>query len=393
MQATPMKAREVQQAAMEALRRGDARRARELFSNIIARGGADSAVWLGLAFACKNLGDNDGKLAAIDKVLAAEPRNLRALVLKGDHFAQAGDGRTASTFYGAALRAAPPLNQLPTDLAKDIQRAQAARERYAKEYEEHLRSRLAAQGFSEATSSRRFAHSMDLLLGKKQLYVQQPLFYYFPELPQIQFYDRNSFPWLDSLESATADIRNELLHVMEDKNAFAPYVEEVADRPPMDMHGMQNNPSWSAFYLWKDGAVIPDNAGRCPETMAALKDVPLARIRNRTPSVLFSLLHPGAHIPPHHGYINVRLVCHLPLIVPDNCVFRVGNDIHNWQEAKAWVFDDTVEHEAWNKSDKTRVILLFDIWRPELTEEERGLVAAMFEAIDGYGKTRSEWNI
>lgn len=393
MQAPPTDTRSLQQAGMDALRKGDARRAHELFSGIVASGRADSSVWLGLAFACRSLGDSQGKLDAIDKVLALEPRNLRALILKGDHLAEAGDGRAASAFYGAALRAAPAPNQLPPDLAQDIQRAQAMRERYAKEYEAHLREKLAAQGFSETQSSRRFAYSMDLLLGKKQLYLQQPLFYYFPGLPQIQFYERSSFPWLDALEAATGDIRTELIEVMKHDGAFSPYVEGKADRPPMDMHGMQNNPDWSAFYLWKDGEIVPENAGRCPKTVAAMKNIPLTQIKNRTPSVLFSLLRPGAHIPAHHGFINVRLICHLPLIVPGNCSFRVGNDVRNWQEGKAWVFDDTMEHEAWNRSDKTRVILLFDIWRPELSDEERKLVAAMFEAIDSYGKSRTEWNI
>jgi aspartyl/asparaginyl beta-hydroxylase (cupin superfamily) len=100
---------------------------------------------------------------------------------------------------------------------------------------------------------------------------------------------------------------------------------------------------------------------------------------------MFSLLRPGAHIPPHTGEVNTRLICHLPLIVPAGCTLRVGNDTRPLVEGKAWVFDDTMEHEASNPSDQSRVILLFEIWRPELDEEERRLVAAMFEAIDAYG--------
>jgi aspartyl/asparaginyl beta-hydroxylase (cupin superfamily) len=116
-------------------------------------------------------------------------------------------------------------------------------------------------------------------------------------------------------------------------------------------------------------------------------------IKGRTPSVLFSLLRPGAAIPPHHGFVNTRLICHLPLIVPDGCAFRVGNDTRPWREGQAWAFDDTIEHEAWNRSDQTRVILLFDIWRPELTGEERAQVAAMFEAIDDYGAGGEAWSV
>jgi aspartyl/asparaginyl beta-hydroxylase (cupin superfamily) len=154
---------------------------------------------------------------------------------------------------------------------------------------------------------------------------------------------------------------------------------------------MVNNPDWSAFYLIKNGHVVEENAARCPRTMAAVSKAPLAETKDRTPSVLFSLLRPGAHIPPHHGFVNMRLICHLGLIVPEKCTFRVGNDVRDWQEGKAWVFDDTIEHEAWNASNQTRVILLFDVWRPELTEGERHQVAGMFEAIDAYSGKQGEW--
>jgi aspartyl/asparaginyl beta-hydroxylase (cupin superfamily) len=156
---------------------------------------------------------------------------------------------------------------------------------------------------------------------------------------------------------------------------------------------MLDNPDWTAFYLWKDGEPLTANAERCPRTMAALEAVPLARLPNRSPSVLFSQLRPGARIPPHNGFVNTRLICHLPLIVPPGCGFRVGNESREWVEGKAWVFDDTIEHEAWNGSGETRVILLFEIWRPELTLRERELVCAMFEAIDAHTGQKPQWEI
>ena len=156
---------------------------------------------------------------------------------------------------------------------------------------------------------------------------------------------------------------------------------------------MVGNPAWSAFYLWKYGERVAANAARCPRTMQAIERVPLVHMRGRSPSVLFSLLRPGAHIPPHTGLINTRLICHLPLIVPPGCEFRVGNEIRAWQEGRAWAFDDTMEHEAWNRSNETRVILLFEVWRPELTEEERERVRAVFDAIDEYGGEQPRWEI
>ena len=148
---------------------------------------------------------------------------------------------------------------------------------------------------------------------------------------------------------------------------------------------MLDNPEWSAFYLWKNGEPVAENVARCPKTMAALATVPFPQVPHRSPSILFSMMRPGAHIPPHNGFVNTRLICHLPVIVPGGCYFRVGNEEREWVEGKACVFDDTIEHEAWNRSDRTRVVLLFETWRPELTEEERTLVRAMFEAIDSQG--------
>jgi aspartyl/asparaginyl beta-hydroxylase (cupin superfamily) len=82
--------------------------------------------------------------------------------------------------------------------------------------------------------------------------------------------------------------------------------------------------------------------------------------------------------------LNARLICHVPLIVPEGCGFRVGNETRRWEVGKALIFDDTIEHEAWNDSKEDRLLLIFDIWRPELSEVERKAVTAMFEAVDAY---------
>jgi aspartate beta-hydroxylase len=180
-------------------------------------------------------------------------------------------------------------------------------------------------------------------------------------------------------------IRGELLALIDAGADFPPYVEAEQDRPRQDFHGMLGDLSWGALYLWKDGALVEENAARCPRTVDALAGAPMSRIGTRTPSVLFSLLRPGAHIPPHHGMLNSRLICHLPLVVPPGCWLRVGNETRIWEEGKLLIFDDSIEHEAKTGSDRLRVILLFDIWRPELSDAERSGVSAIFEAIDGFG--------
>ena len=107
-------------------------------------------------------------------------------------------------------------------------------------------------------------------------------------------------------------------------------------------------------------------------------------IDERSPVALWSLLKPGTHIQPHHGMLNTRLICHIPLIVPKDCAIRVGNETRAWREGEALIFDDSFEHEAWNKSGDTRVILLFERWRPEISLEERAALTKIFETINDY---------
>lgn len=378
------------QTAFDALRRGNAARARELFMQAVAAGEDSAAVQVGLAYACRALNDTAASAAAVDRALALEPRNLAALILKGDQLAAVGDVRGASSFYRAAIAGAPPAGELGPDLRSELARAQRMCDAYAAQFEQALRASLAAKGLADGDG--RFARSLDILFGRRQVYVQQPRNYLFPELAPVQFFDRALFPWMDELERATPDIRAELVEVMREDAAFKPYVEADPRRPRPEA-SMVGNRDWSAFYLWKYGERLAENAARCPRTMEAMAKVPLVHMRNRSPSVLFSLLRPGAHIPPHTGMVNTRLICHLPLIVPGECIFRVGNETRRWQEGRAWAFDDTIEHEAWNRTRETRVILLFEVWRPELSAREREQVCAMFEAIDEASGEKPRWEI
>jgi aspartate beta-hydroxylase len=113
--------------------------------------------------------------------------------------------------------------------------------------------------------------------------------------------------------------------------------------------------------------------------------LPLSRIREHGPEVLFSVFTAGTHLLPHRGVTNARLVAHLPLIVPRDCALRVAGEDHVWREGEVVVFDDTYEHEAWNRSDAIRVVLIFDIWNPLLTDVER---AALTELIPSFGDFR-----
>jgi aspartate beta-hydroxylase len=375
--------RSLEAEGFAALKRGDARAARDLLTRVAQGGSADAALWFAVAAAHRQLSSSAEESYALDQALKADPNCFPALIGKGDLFARLGDERAASVHYAAATRLANSLPSLPPEWRAEVSRIAAAHQRMSSNFETHLTSVLAARGLGEA-GTERVGRALDLLLGKRQIFLQQPTSFYFPELPQIEFYDRRDFPWVKALEILTPRIRAEAQAVLGGAG-WVPYIESETRRP--NANPLLQDPRWSAFYLIKDGTEVALNAQRCPATMAALRDLPLCRTA-RTPSVLFSLLRPGTRIRPHHGFMNTRLICHLPLIIPEECALRVGNETRAWREGEVVVFDDSVEHEAWNLSKELRAVMIFDVWRPELSDKERTLVGAMLEAADQFDRPR-----
>lgn len=371
------------QRGVEALQRGDAATARAAFDQIEAAGRGSHQLRLFLAQACTMLGDGPAAHRALDRVLADEPTNLYAILMRGDLLAAAGDDRAAMAWYQAALTHAPRLGTLPPDLMAALRKAEATVARTSATFESHMQQALAEADVA-APPTRRFAEALDLLAGRVEIQLQRPTTFYYPQLPQRPFFEREEFPWIAGLEAATTAIRSELEVVLADEAALTPYVAGDPDRP-VKRHALLGDPRWSAFHLYRNGA--PTDAARalCPATLAALGAAPLPAIEGRAPMALFSVLRPGTHIPPHNGMLNTRLLCHLPLIVPRGCRLRVGNETRTVEAGRAIIFDDTIEHEAWNDSADTRIVLIFEIWRPELDAAERKALTALFGAIGAYG--------
>lgn len=371
----------IARGGVEALTRGDAVSARRAFEQVTAAGRASHQLWLFLAQACEMSGDGPAMEAALAPVLEKEPRNLYALLMKGEYQERLGDDRAAASWYGMALSSASQYQNLPPDLVQRLKRAEASAAAASARFSDHLTRQL--ESIDRAATGARFSEAIDILQGRAQPQLQQPTSFYYPRLPQVPFYDPAGFDWVPALEARTAEIRAEAEAVLAADKGLAPYVQRNADRPTRE-HALLDDPNWSAFYLWKDGALVPEAEAACPATVEALSGLPLPRIKGRSPSILFSVLKAKTHIPPHWGMLNTRLICHLPLIVPPDCRLRVGNETRSVEQGKMMIFDDSIEHEAWNDSERTRVILLFEIWRPELDEAERQALTTMFEAVGLY---------
>jgi len=330
-----------------------------------------------LAFDAARAGKLEEAETILRGLLTTDPRDLGVLLLLGDVVFTAGSRTEAGRFYSSALavaRQAQPSALQPFTQA--LVRAEERLDGFAAAYAEFIDTVVPADG-----RSARFSESVNILTGRTPIYLQQPLKYYFPGLPQQAFYPREAFPWAPELEAQTPAIRDELFRVMQVEGQFAPYLESPGDGQLQYTNHLVGSSDWSAFYLWKDGQRVDHNCDLCPVTAAAIAKLPLDFLERQAPSVLFSMLKPEAHIPPHHGMINTRLICHLPLLVPGPAWLRVGAKRHDWREGELVVFDDSIEHEAKNEASETRVVLLFDIWRPELTAEERDQVTRLLGSI------------
>lgn len=378
----PSDLEQLARSGVAALDRGDAAAARQAFEAVVAAGRATPQLWLLLAQARAGLGDAAAAHGALDQVLAVDRGNLWALTMKGDLLQSAGDDRAAGAWYQAALDQAARLGAQPPEMAARLERARDAIGAAGRRYEAHLRATLAAAGVDGAGLPH-FDEAIAIMAGAKPVQLQRPTSFYYPALPNIAFYDTGGIDWIARLEAAAPAMRAEAEAVLADPDGVSPYVERQADRPAK-AHPLLDDRRWSAFHLWREGRPVEAALAHCPATMAALAAAPVPRIAGRSPMALFSILRPGTHIPPHHGMLNTRLICHIPLIVPDGCRLRVGNHIRPVEAGKALLFDDSMEHEAWNDGASTRVILLFEVWRPELSEAERRALTAMFEAIGTY---------
>ncbi|HET6525950.1 aspartyl/asparaginyl beta-hydroxylase domain-containing protein [Sphingopyxis sp.] len=342
--------------------------------------------WLDQARDAHHRGDVAAETAALEAAIRADRGNLPALLAMAELKRRLADDRAAGSYYRLALGTAAQARSVPPSLHPGLQRAEQFLADTDRAFADHLLGQLRHAGVDAGTATPRVAEALRMLAGEQPLYLQQPNMFYFPGLAQRPFFERSDFDWAEAVEAATDAIRAELLAMVGGaSDPFGPYVTAAPGRPPPN-NPLLDKPDWGAAWLWKDGAVADGMAALCPATLAALELAPQPVIPGRAPLALFSRLTPGTHIQPHHGMLNTRLICHLPLIVPDGCGLRVGAETRSWREGELLIFDDSFEHEAWNRGTSDRTILLFEIWRPDIDADEREQLTRIFAAIDTYGE-------
>ena len=335
-------------------------------------------------------------VVSLGRGLRKAPNAFVARLQLGIALEQLGEHDSALRTYFRALNSAQQQGRWLSDattapvLRGPVQYAtnyvQQGRSRLFRAAVDPLRERYGAEALA------RVEESLAIYLGLREAEIpdprQRPTFFYFKGIPSQTYYPRNRFAWVDEVEEATHAVRGELDALLRQNLELEAFLGS-RDRAATAnlLQGFRGRePVWDAYFFYRHGKRHDENCARCPATAGLLDTLPLVKVRDHAPETLFSVLKPGTHILPHRGVTNTRLVTHLPLIIPADCALRVGGETHVWQAGRCVTFDDTFEHEAWNRSDETRVVLILDSWNPDLSEVERVAVTDLVETIGDFNE-------
>ena len=344
-------------------------------------------LWRNQATACRALGDDVGERAALDAALDRERTDFATWLRKAQLHQRRGEDADAMAAWSATLQLAEAFPQFPPEIAAMLEAGRAAMQGWQGRVETAVEAGLAPLlAGLDAPSRRRGQAFVDTALRGRRTYRNECSGLYYPFLPADEFFDENHFAWIPSARAAAVDVRAEFLALQQaDALPLRPYVQMDKGAPQSKWSTLDGSGAWSAAFLWEYGVANDALLERCPKTAALLEAIDRPRIPGRAPTVFFSILRAGAVIPPHTGVSNTRSIAHLPLVVPDGCRFRVGGETRAWVEGEPFVFDDTIEHEAINPTDRDRAVLIFDVWNPHLGASEREVIARYYASADAAG--------
>lgn len=364
---------------------GDLREAEKLLRQAAEAATPEPVLFLKLAGVQRAIGEPEAALRTVERALAIAPRDFTALLLRASLLERTGRGGAAAAWSHALAQR--PEGDLPPHLAGVVAQAERRVEEWTAARDKQMTAATAgAESRARDDERARIQRFRSNRLRRTRHYHSEPTDFHYPGLRELEFHPRHLFPWIEEVEEQTEALTAELRAVMSAERAeLVPYVQ-YDDHLPMDQwRPLNRSLDWTAIHLIQYGTAVEANTRHCPKTMELLARLPQPRIHGNAPNAMFSLLAPNTKIPPHVGVSNTRLVCHLPLIVPEGCWFRVGDQTRPWKVGEAFVFDDSIEHEAMNPTDELRVVFIFDVWHPDLSEVEREAVAALISTESGAG--------
>ena len=354
-------------------------KAADLFRKAADLDPGQPALWINLAGAARGIPDEETEREALGRVLDIDRGHLTALLRKAELEERVGRLAEAIEAWNGVVQLASQIVDRPPPVQDALDRGQAFIAAQTRALADRIDVAFGADRNADP-DLRRLNACVDHVLGRRAIFRNECHGVHFPFLPADEYFDKRHFPWLADIEAQTDAIRSEALALLESPgDDLRPYVRMDKGMPDNKWSALDNSLDWGACFLWEYGAPNQPVLDRCPVTAKALSALPQSHIPGNAPSAFFSILKPGAHIPPHTGVTNIRAIVHLPLVVPKGCWFRVGGETREWVEGEAFAFDDTIEHEALNPTGKRRIILIFDVWNPHLTELEQENLVRFFE--------------
>lgn len=205
-----------------------------------------------------------------------------------------------------------------------------------------------------------------------------------PDLRAMHTWPREALPWMKEVEKHHGKILEELLSVRAEssqgqRSGFQPYRDPEkgfkSDIKAVDGVGIEgvDTGAWNVLYLYLNHKRFEENCVRFPETLKAIEEA----FPRQYSHAFFSALTPGSHIMKHHGPSNRMLRCWLPICGLEGFKLRVGDTIVEPKAGEAFAWDHSFEHEAWHEGPETRVVLIVDIWHPDLSDAEVGFLRTM----------------
>ena len=394
LQIAPYHIRALNFLSVRAMERGELEASQQYLERALRAAPERPILHENMALVHRARGELTQALASLDRAIAFKPGFRTALLHKGSILDQLGKPDEAIVAYYQGCHQFIDYRQpidagaIAPSLHNLVSQATAAMRRCQVDLIEEALAPL-RQRHGDAALGRVQAAAEDYVgvrPAKREHALQRPSFVHMPGITPRAFFERTEISWLPRLEAATPGILSELQAVLAVGEGLAPYVQIDAGQDPQQWRDLNGSAQWSSFHFIKAAQWNDANCARCPYTAEVLKSLPLPQIDGHSPEALFSILRPGTHIPPHFGLGNYKLAVHLPLIVPPDCAIRVGNETRGWTPGEGLAFDDSFQHEAWNKSDSVRAVLIIDTWNPLLSPAETEGMSALIGAIKAFNE-------
>lgn len=348
-------------------------------------------IFIGWSQAAENAGDLEGAIKACKKGLEALKGDYLILFVLGQLSHKAGYEKQSTTAFFHCYQIISSL------MAKNDERLKAQLKAHQPQFEfskSHLDKSLngaiskAVSGLGEKIGEpiKRVAATKYVRFSKanpSENVLHQPQVIFMPELPSWPWFDKGALAFIPGLEEKFETLRQEVLEHLRPEVDFKPTLKENQNLSP-DLAPLAGSTDWGGFYFHENFRPNPEAEKRFPETWKAIADLPLYGFDGLVSEVKLSALKPGVKVPPHYGLNNTTLNIHLPLVVPGDCGVQVGGEKRQYELGKCLVLDDSFIHDIWNNGTEPLIVLVFEVWKPGITEIEK-------EALEAAARAENDW--